>query len=288
MDVAFFHSRVRVEEKLLLDEFARRKGVNLLRIDDEDAVLDVAAPLPQGARCDVALMRSVSLGRTVATLQVLEAHGIRCVNPLAVVRTCGDKLATHAALVRAGVPVPHATVAFSEASALAAVESIGYPAVLKPVVGSWGRLVARVNDRDAAEALIEHRAVLGDWQQHVYYVQSHVDKPGRDIRAFVVGDRCIGAIYRTSAHWITNTARGAQASRCEPDGPVADVALRAAQAVGGGIIAVDLAEDRGGRLFVLEVNHTTEFRNSIATTGVDIPARIVDHVLAVGRGEVEP
>jgi [lysine-biosynthesis-protein LysW]--L-2-aminoadipate ligase len=151
-------------------------------------------------------------------------------------------------------------------------------------------MVSRINDRDAAEALLEHLDVLGSWQQHVYYVQEYVRKPGRDIRAFVVGDEPICAIYRTSPHWITNTARGGQATNCPVDGPVGDLALRAAQVVGGGVLAIDLLETHDGRLVVNEVNHTMEFRNSIDTTGVNIPARIVDYVLAtahdVGTGAV--
>ncbi len=277
--IAFLASRIRVEEKLLLEELARR-DVDVLRVDDDELVLEVGK---RPFECDVAFARSISYGRTVATLQVLEALGIRCVNSLSVVTTCGDKLATHAALTRAGVPMPRATVAFSEESALRAIEEIGYPAVLKPIVGSWGRLVSRVNDRHAAEALVEHRLVLGSYQHHVFYVQQLIEKPGRDIRAFVVGDQTIGAIYRTSEHWITNTARGAKASNCPVEGAIGELALAAARAVGGGIIAVDMVEDLHGSLYVLEVNHTTEFRNSIATTGVDIPARLVDFVMAQAR-----
>jgi len=95
-----------------------------------------------------------------------------------------------------------------------AIEQVGYPAVSNPSTGSWGRLLARVTDANSAESIIEHRETLGDYQFHVYYMQEYVNKPGRDIRAFVVGDRTICAIYRSSEHWITNTARGGKASNC--------------------------------------------------------------------------
>jgi [lysine-biosynthesis-protein LysW]--L-2-aminoadipate ligase len=156
--------------------------------------------------------------------------------------------------------------------------------VMKPVVGSWGRMVSKINDRDAAEAILEHRDVLGSYQHAIFYIQEFVDKPGRDIRSFVVGDECICAIYRTSEHWITNTARGGHASNCPVTPELADLSVRAARAVGGGVVAIDLLETREGALTVNEVNYTMEFRNSIDTTGVDIPARIIDYVLAVGRG----
>jgi [lysine-biosynthesis-protein LysW]--L-2-aminoadipate ligase len=157
---------------------------------------------------------------------------------------------------------------------------------MKPAVGSWGRLLARINDRDAAEALLEHKVTLGSFHHGAFYIQEFVRKPGRDIRTFVVGDETICAIYRDSPHWITNTARGASASNCPVSDELHSLSQAAAKAVGGGVVAIDLFEsDRG--VLVNEVNYTMEFRNSIDTTGVDIPARIVDYVIAVGEAERE-
>jgi [lysine-biosynthesis-protein LysW]--L-2-aminoadipate ligase len=279
MRLGILCSRIRVEEKLLLAELDRR-GVLYTRIDDGDLVFDLTQ---RKFPFDVILERSISFGRSLYALQVLEARGVCCINRAAVVATCGDKLRTTEALLQADLPTPGTRLAFTTEAALEAIETIGYPVVLKPVVGSWGRMVTRINDRDAAEAVLEHLDVLGSWQQHVYYIQEHIAKPGRDIRAFVVGDEPICAIYRHSDHWITNTARGGRAENCPVSGAVGDLALRAAQAVGGGVLAIDLLETLDGRLLVNEVNHTMEFRNSIDTTGVNIPARIVDYVLAEGR-----
>jgi len=213
---------------------------------------------------------------------VLGLWGIPTLNHHDVIATCGDKLLTTAALLENGVPTPRTRLAFTAESALDAVEETGYPAVLKPVVGSWGRLLARVNDRDAAEAILEHKETLGSPQHGVFYIQEHVRKPARDIRAFVVGDETICAIYRYSGHWITNTARGGRAENC-PVTPELDALCRAAaRAVGGGIVAVDVLESDDG-LLVNEVNDTMEFRNSIDTTGVNIPARVVDYALAMAR-----
>jgi len=166
--------------------------------------------------------------------------------------------------------------------ALEAIEAVGYPAVIKPPVGSWGRLLARVNDRDAAEALLEHKVTLGSVAHHVFYVQEHIVKPGRDIRAFVAGGEVICAIERLSDHWVTNTARGATTRNRPVTAEIAEVSLGAATAVGGGVLAVDLLED-GDRLLVSEVNHTMEFRNSVDVTGVDIAAKIVEHSMATAR-----
>jgi [lysine-biosynthesis-protein LysW]--L-2-aminoadipate ligase len=180
------------------------------------------------------------------------------------------------------VPSPRTRLAFTPESALAAVEELGYPAVLKPLVGSWGRLISRVNDRDAAESILEHKDVLGTYMHSIYYIQEYVQKPGRDIRAFVVGDECIGAIYRYSDHWITNTARGGKASKCEVTPELNDLCVRAANAVGGGVVAIDVLEAPEG-LVVNEVNYTMEFRNSIDTTGVNIPGKVVDYALSVAK-----
>ena len=185
-------------------------------IDDRELAFELAdAPAPAPfAGVDVVLERCLSFSHASYALRVLDSWGVPTVNTAAVVDTCGDKLLTTQALLRHGVPTPRTLLAFTPESALPAIETIGYPCVLKPAVGSWGRLLARVNDRDAAEAILEHKETLGSYQHGIFYIQELVRKPGRDIRAFVVGDRTIAAIYRHSAHWITNTARGGTASNC--------------------------------------------------------------------------
>ena len=279
MRIGVLLSRVRVEEKLLFAELDRR-GVEWERIDDPELVMRLDRPL---TRYDVVLERSINHTRALHALNVLNSWGVPTVNTHAVAEVCGNKLLTSTALVRDGVPTPRTAVAFTPEAALAAIEELGYPVVLKPPIGSWGRLLAKVNDRDAAEALLEHKEILGSFHHSTYYIQEYVEKPGRDIRAFVVGDETICAIYRHSQHWITNTARGGQSSNC-PVTPELDAVCRAAaRAVGGGVLAIDLVETGDG-LLVIEVNYTMEFRNSIAPTGVNIPGRIVDFTLQVGEG----
>ena len=271
---------MRVEEKLLLEAFERR-GVRTKIIDDREIVFRLEERPELGV--DVVLERCIQHSRALYALAVLETHGIPTVNTFEVADVCGNKLLTTMRLIRDGVPSPRTRLAFTPESALAAVEELGYPAVLKPLVGSWGRLISKVNDRDAAESILEHKDVLGTYMHSIYYVQEYVRKPGRDIRAFVVGDETIAAIYRASSHWITNTARGAQASNCPVTPELDDLCVRAARAVGGGVVAVDVLESADG-LLVNEVNYTMEFRNSIDTTGVDIPAKVVEYVLEVARG----
>jgi [lysine-biosynthesis-protein LysW]---L-2-aminoadipate ligase len=276
--IAMLVTRVRVEEKLLLAAFARR-GIRVELVDVRDQILDAAMPAPSW---DAVLDRCLQHSHALAATSLLENRGSLVINRREVIANCGDKVLTTSLLSAAGVPVPTTLVAFSVDSALRAIEMVGFPAVIKPPVGSWGRLLARVNDRDAAEALLEHKATLGSVAHHVYYVQEHIAKPDRDIRAFVVGGDVICAIERHADHWVTNTARGAVAANRAVTGEIADLSLRAARAVGGGVLAIDLLED-GDRLVVCEVNHSMEFRNSIPVTGVDIAARVADHAIALVR-----
>jgi [lysine-biosynthesis-protein LysW]--L-2-aminoadipate ligase len=226
----------------------------------------------------VILERSVNHSRALYALQIFNDWGIKTVNTAEVARICGDKFVTSQALLKHNVPTPRTALAFTPESALQAIEHMGYPVVLKPCIGSWGRLISKINDRQAAEAILEHKQILGSYHHSIYYIQEYVNKPGRDIRSFVVGDETIAAIYRTSEHWITNTATGGKASNCPVTPEIDALSRAAAQAVGGGLVAIDLMESDQG-LLVIEVNYTMEFRNSIHTTGVDIPGKMIDYVM---------
>ena len=285
MRLAILASRIRVEEKLLIDAL-RQQDVAFDIIDDGELLLDLGQIGEQWRQYDAVLCRSLSQTRALAVTYVLEHWGIPVYNSAAVTATCNDKLLTTLALLHAHVPVPRTMLALAASTAVQGIEELGYPAVLKPITGSWGRLLARVNDRDAAEAVLEHQETLGSYQHHIHYIQEYVSKPQRDIRAFVIGERTICAIYRTSEHWVTNTARGAVTSNCPVTPEMDRICIQAAQAVGGGILAIDLLEDPERGLLVNEINSTMEFRNSIAPTGVDIPHEMLNYVLNNVREEV--
>lgn len=277
MRVCIVCSLVRPEEKQLIEAFERH-GVRPDVIDDRGAVFDLN-DLSVWRQYDVVVERCVSQSRALYVQRMMRVAGVRAVNSHEVIENCGDKFITTQLLLEQGVPTTRVLMAFTPESALKAIETLGYPCVLKPVVGSWGRGVVRVNDRDAAEAVVGLRDELGGYQQHIYYVQEMIAKPQRDIRSFVIGERCIAAIYRTSAHWITNTHLGGKASNCPVTPELERISVAAAKAVGGGIVAVDLFEDPSRGLLVNEVNHTMEFRNSVPATGVDIPGLMATYVL---------
>jgi [lysine-biosynthesis-protein LysW]--L-2-aminoadipate ligase len=281
MRVGVLCSRVRVEEKLIFKAL-RDRGVDSERIDSNAITLGFSEGING---YDVVLVRCLSHSRALYASKLLGDSGQRTVNTYEVIATSGDKLLTSLALAKRGVPTPRTKVAFTAQSALETVEQMGYPVVLKPLNGSWGRLLAKINDRDAAETILEHKHTLGGYHHSIFYIQEYIEKPGRDIRSFVISGEVIAAIYRHAPHWITNTARGGEATACPITPQIEHISRGAAEAVGGGVVAVDILEAPDGRLLVSEVNHTAEFRNSIAPTGVDIAGRIVDYALRHGSGQ---
>ncbi|MGW7528437.1 lysine biosynthesis protein LysX [Streptomyces sp. NPDC054783] len=274
--LAVLTTRIRLEERLILAALERR-GIPYTCVDDRTLVSDLQSP-PQ-VRYRGVLNRIMSHTRSFYAARLFESTGHQVLNASSVIEICGDKILTSLALVRAGLPTPRTVVAVTPDVALRAIEEIGYPAVVKPAVGSWGRLLSKVNDRDAAETLIEHKQAIRSPVHSVFYIQELIDKPGRDIRVVVLGDQVVAAVYRRSEHWITNTARGATTEPCEVTPDLAKLALQAAEAVGGGMLAVDLIERASGEVLVTEVNHTMEFRGLASATGLDIADLIVSHVL---------
>ena len=281
LKLGVLYSRVRVEEKWIFSAMEKR-GIDYERLDDRAISFDLDDPEPWRA-FDAVLERSISYTSGLYALRLLNAFGVPTVNTATVAEICGDKLTTSAMLARAGVPQPRNMVAFTPEAALEAIETFGYPIVLKPVVGSWGRLLAKVNDRDAAEAVLEHKATLGSVQHSVFYIQEFIKKPGRDIRAIVIGGRVLTAMYRMSEHWITNTARGGEGELCPITPEIEELCLKATAAVGGGVLAVDLIEHPERGYLVNEINHTMEFHTAQPISGVDIADEIVNYVMGVAK-----
>ncbi len=277
--VGLVYGLLRAEERLLITALEQR-GAVVERLLDRQLRLDLTDPSP---RYDVIVQRSVSQLRGLHLASIFEVWGVPVVNPTRILEICNDKLRTTALLAAAGIPQPRVLVGFSLEEAIAAADQLGYPVVIKPPLGSWGRLLARVHSRRAAEELLRHKRTLGGFHHGTIYIQEWVPKPGRDIRAFVVGEETICAIYRISTHWVTNTARGGRAANCPVTSELAELCGRVARTLGGGVLAVDILEHPERGFLVNEVNATMEFRNSIAPTGVDIPGHVADYVLAVAQ-----
>lgn len=273
--LGLLHSTIRSDEKLIM-EAARKRKINLKLIDIREQLLN---PDFFNIDFDIGLERSVSTVKGSYITGFLETMGTPVINSSSVASICGDKFNTSLILTGKKVPTLKFALVFNLDQAKQAINKLGgYPIIIKPVMGSWGRLLAKINDDDALEAIIEHKEVLGSPQQKVFYLQEYSNKPGRDIRAFVIDGKTICAIYRDSPHWITNTARGGKARNCPVSKELASLSRQASEAVGGGILAMDIFETKEG-LKINEINHTMEFKNSEEPTGVSISGAIVDYCI---------
>jgi len=278
MNVGLLYSRIRKDEKLLLAEL-RDRGHAVEKIDVRRQSFGLTEPPAAFEDVDVVLDRCLATSRSLYATRFLDAYGIPVVNSSATAEVCADKVKNSLALAGAGIRTPRTEVAFTSDAALEIVERFGYPCVLKPVVGSWGRLMAKIDSRSAAEAIFEHKETLGHYEHKVFYVQEFVEKPGRDIRVLAADGEPIAAMTRHSDHWLTNAAREAETSAFDLDEEAEEIVAEASEAVGGGLLGVDLMEleaDDDPGYTVHEVNHTVEFKALNEAVDVDVPAAVVD------------
>ncbi|QLG60588.1 lysine biosynthesis protein LysX [Halorarum salinum] len=281
MRVGLLYSRIRRDEKLLLSEL-RDRGHEVEKLDVRKLRFGLDGLDANGADvadCDVVLDRCLATSRSLYATKYLQHYGVPVVNAPETAETCANKVKNSLALEAAGVPTPATEVAFTTDAALEAIEAFGYPCVLKPVIGSWGRLMAKIDTRSAAEAILEHKETLGHYEHKVFYVQEFVEKPGRDVRVVACDGEPVAAMTRTSDHWLTNAAKGGETAEFELDDEARELVRRASDAVGGGLLGVDLMEVGGagsGEYTVHEVNHTVEFKALNGCVDVDVPAAVVD------------
>ena len=275
LTIGLLHSTIRGDEKLII-QAAQKRNVQVEVIDIRNEILN---PDTAKYHFNTALQRSVSTIKGTYVTHYFESMGIQVVNSSKVTKICEDKFYTSLQLHKHKVPTLRFAMVFTYQEALNVIEDMGgFPVVIKPALGSWGRLLTKVNDKDSLESIIEHKDVLGSPHQKAYYIQEYVNKPGRDIRSFVIDGKTICAIYRNSSHWITNTARGGHAENCPLSKEIITLSKNASNAIGGGILAMDIIETPDG-MKINEINHTMEFKNSEAPTGVSISEAIIDYCI---------
>jgi [lysine-biosynthesis-protein LysW]--L-2-aminoadipate ligase len=277
MRLGFVYTRIREDEKMLL-EALRERGHDVIKIDASEVAFGLDGPYPPDTfdGLDLAYNRCLESSRVRYVSRFLEHYDVDVVNSPETAWLCADKVRGSLALQRAGVPTPRTEVSFTVEGAVDVADRFGYPCVLKPVTGSWGRLIARLDTRAAAEAVLEHKDTLGGYEHKVFYIQEFVAKPGRDIRVLSAEGEPIAAMTRSSDHWITNAARGGSVAGFEVTDEVRHLVREASSAVGGGLLGVDLMETNSGYT-VHEVNATCEFKAlNAAVPNVDVPERIVD------------
>ena len=273
--ITALYDTIRLEEKLLI-ESAKKNEINLEMVDCKKLSVDLNE---KKSFDSPVLQRCVSYYRNIHSTAAIEGQGVRVVNCLNTGIFAGNKLFTHMLLQKSGVPTPNATVAFSKDAAMNALDRNGFPKIIKPTVGSWGRMVSKINDMDSAEGIIEGREAMYPIHQ-VHFLEEFVERPPRDIRAIVIGDTVPAAIYRNSGdgNWKTNTHLGGSAETCKITNELEEICLKAKNAVQGEIVGVDLMESNEKGLVVHEINNTTEFRNVVRVTGVDVPKLMLEYV----------
>ncbi len=282
--LSLLYDRIRTEEKELINA-AEKRGVGLKPIDAKELHLTITDPTKERELFgDVALERCVSYFRGLHITAILESKGIRVINKYSTASTCGNKLLSSILLAKAGVPTPKTLVAFTIEETMKALDDMGYPAVIKPVFGSWGRLIAQLKDKETAQAILEHREEMGNPLYQIYYIQEMIARPPRDIRTVVVGGEVAACIYRYSSpeDWRTNIARGGKAEVCPMEGELREIILRAAEAVGGGVLGVDAMETSKGYV-IHEVNSTVEFKGAMTVSETDIPGKIIEYALKLAK-----
>jgi RimK family alpha-L-glutamate ligase len=234
--------------------------------------------------CDVVVVRGIPRGSLeqivfrVDALHALRAVGVRAVNGALAIEHTIDKFLASALLAAAGVPTPRTVACERAEDALAAFEDLGSDVIVKPLFGSMGFGMARVEDRDVAQRVFRALEI----ERAVYYLQETVPHDGVDLRALVVGDRVVAAIERVGEGWRANLARGAEARPVSLDEDRAAMCARAARVLGADYAGVDLLRGADGRDYVLEVNGIPGWKGVETATRVDVAAALVEHLERFG------
>ena len=280
MKLAITFDRLRLEEKELKEE-AEKAGCKSELIDVRKLAFNVTGKKLTDGFGDVVLQRCISYYRSAFLTRILENFGIQVINTTKVSEACGNKLVTSMVLAKAGVPTPRTMVALSEESVFETAEKLGYPVVVKPFTGSWGRMVDIAKEPQTLGTIVEYRESMQSPVEHMYYLQEFVKRPPRDIRLIVAGDEVIASVYRNApaGEWRTNVARGGTTTGFKLNKEIEDITLRAAKAVGGGVLGVDAMESNDGGYTIHEVNNTVEFKGAQASTEHRIARKIVDYVI---------
>ncbi|MEM2449677.1 MAG: lysine biosynthesis protein LysX [Candidatus Methanomethylicaceae archaeon] len=277
VSLSILYDHMRWEEKALY-EACKKRNIDFSMVNAEDLSLEITSNDKPKELGDVVIQRCVSYFRGLHLSAVIESYGTKVINSFKTMEICGNKVLNSLIFKKYKIPTPRTYIAFTTDAALEALEKLGYPAILKPVIGSWGRLVSLLNDKTSAIVALEHREMMFPLYQ-IYYLQEMIKRPPRDLRVFVIGEEVPVAIYRINENdWRTNTARGGRVEQCPITEEIRELALKAAEAVGGGVFGVDMMESESGYV-VHEINATVEFKNTVPATGVDIPGMIIDYAI---------
>ena len=281
LDILF--DKLRFEEKALYNT-AVKKGIDVRLVDSRNIIIDTDdLDSNEFEFGDVLLQRSISHFRGQFLTYCLELCGYNVINSSRIGEICGNKLLTSMILKKNDIPTPKSYFSFNSDSAFNFINTIDFeqnPLVFKPVIGSWGRGVFPVRNKEIGKIIVEMRQESTSPFSSIFYFQELIHRPPRDIRCIVVGEKLIAAVYRYSSddEWRTNVAKGGKAELIEVTSELEELALKAARAVGAGVLGIDMMEDEKRGLVVHEINNTVEFRGASLATGIDIADMIIEYV----------
>jgi [lysine-biosynthesis-protein LysW]--L-2-aminoadipate ligase len=278
--ICIIYDKLRFEEKKLYKDI-QQKGFDATLVDGKSLIFDTESSKSDSRFGDIVLQRVISYNRGLHLTYCLEQIGLPVVNSFSVSEICGNKLITSLILKKNNVPTPKTTFAFSTESARECMKKLGYPLVVKPIIGSWGRGVYQIKDQSMAEMMLDSRQENENLFSRIYYLQELVDRPSRDIRCIVIGDQVVASVFRYSSEneWRTNVAVGGRTEVAPLTSELKEIVLKASNAVGGGILGVDLMEDKERGYLVHEVNNTVEFRGASAVSKSDIAGAMTDYLV---------
>jgi [lysine-biosynthesis-protein LysW]--L-2-aminoadipate ligase len=278
--ICIIYDKLRFEEKKIYNDI-QQKGLDATLVDGKSLIFDTESSKSDSRFGDIILQRVISYNRGLHLTYCLEQIGLPVVNSASVSEICGNKLITSLILKKNNVPTPKTTFAFSTESARECMKKLGYPLVVKPIIGSWGRGVYQIKDQSMAEMMLDSRQENDNSFSRIYYFQELVDRPSRDIRCIVIGDQIVASVFRYSSEneWRTNVAVGGRTEVAPLTSELKEIVLKASNAVGGGILGVDLMEDKERGYLVHEVNNTVEFRGASAVSKSDIAGAMTDYLV---------
>ncbi|MBD3238637.1 MAG: RimK family alpha-L-glutamate ligase [Candidatus Moranbacteria bacterium] len=276
LKIGLIHTGIREDERMIIQQ---AKEINNLELDPIDLRKTVLAfeHRKHYQKYHLILQRCMAGNKADQALWYFQEIGLTVVNDLRLSFLCKNKFATSLRLAQTNIPTPKFATAFTEESVTRAIQKLdGFPIIIKPIAGtSWGRLMGKINDQDSLEMILEHKNALGVNHQ-AFYLQKYIEKPQRDIRAYLIKDQIVCAVYREASHWITNTARGSKLKSCPITQEMRKLGRQIYHAFGHGLMAIDFFETQTG-LTVNEINHTMEFKNVVKETKVNLAKLILEY-----------
>ena len=284
MLVGILNNRITWEVKQLITEFEKNQ-IKYELLNNQKVYYRLSKEKDLKSNFDLILERSLSYLRGLYSCAILETKGYKVINNFECLTTSGNKLLTTLKLIEKKIPTPETCIAFKDRSAINAIEgNTGYPAIIKPIIGSWGRLIAKLEDYNSATANLECREIMGNIYQKIYYLQEYIPNPNSknptDIRVFVIGNKCVAAMARFSPEkdFRSNIAVGGTAEPIELSPELEKLSIQSSKAINGEIVGIDLMIKKGN-LNVIEINGTPQFKGIASATKINIASEIVEYIM---------